>query len=144
MVADDSSAEILVTADSWRGSIGLADNATLRFPLPAGESEYPNLWYLYTGVVRVSHSLTGEPLPDELQDLTILFYEFTGICGARSEFILSHDELTKTSTIYLVDGELDYYTWPPGARRTGRSSPGRKLSSPGMGRRPCSLSVNRN
>jgi len=109
MVADDSAAEILVTAETWRGNITLADNAVLRFPLPEGESDYPNLWYLYTGVVRVAHDLTSEPIPEELKNPRILFSDFSTICGARSEFILTRDDLIKTSTIYLIEGELDYY-----------------------------------
>jgi len=128
IAGDDSYAKIYVQGRGWLDTIHIGDNASLGFPLPEKETDYPNLWTLYSGMIKAKRTLTGEPLPPGMEsppNFTIGDYQ--GICGARSEFVFSHDPDTNTSSVYLIEGEIDYYNLVAAGPDDGILSAGQRL-----------------
>ncbi len=131
IAGDNSNAQIYIKGIGWLDTIHIADNASLSFPLPEQETDYPTLWYLYSGMIKAKRTLTGEPLSTSYPPF--LVSDFSAIVGARSEFVFSHDPETKTSTIYLIEGEIDYYNMVAAGTDDGLITTGQKLVVKGDG-----------
>jgi hypothetical protein len=133
VVGEDSSTKILITQEPWGGELILSDLAALRVPLPAKDTDYPTLWYLYSGAIRFKRSLMGEPPPPPMNPPPMYATDHDVIVGARSEFVFSHDPETHTSTIYLIEGEIDYYNLVAAGPDDGSISSGQKVVITGDG-----------
>jgi hypothetical protein len=128
IAGDDSNAKIYVQGRGWLDTIHIADNASLRFPLPEKETDYPNLWILYSGMIKAKRTLSGEPLPPGMESPSpFTIGDYQGITGARSEFVFSYDPDTNISSIYLIEGEIDYYNLVAAGPDDGMLSAGQKL-----------------
>ena len=128
IAGDDSRAEIYVKGRGWMDTIRIADNALLGFPLPEKETDYPNLWTLYSGMIKAKRTLTGEPLPPGMESPSpFSIGDYQGITGARSEFVFWHDPDTNTTSVYLIEGEIDYYNLVASGPEDGMLSAGQKL-----------------
>ena len=126
IVGDDTSAEIFLQGEGWMDSIRLADNASLRLPLPEPKTNYPTLWTIYSGAIRAKRTILGETLPPSVPPFSV--GDYNAITGARSEFVLIHDQETHTSTYYLINGEIDYYNLIAAGPEDGMITTGQKLT----------------
>ena len=76
------------------------------------ESNWPTLWTLYEGAVRIKRRILREapPVKVEPSPYQIVVRTPNIVLGTRgTEFVVSHDPETQTSTVYVISGELDYY-----------------------------------
>ena len=125
VVGDDASTQIYVREEGFSDTVTITDMASVGFVPPEGETGYPFLWHLYSGIVKIKRQYTGEPLPYE--PLINVGAEFSTTTSIRSEAVLSYDPDTKITEIYLIEGEIDYYNLIAAGPDDGSLISGEKL-----------------
>jgi len=126
MAGPDSNAAVYMRGGGYQDTILVADEASLRLPMPETETEYPTLWNLYYGAVRVKREFMGEQ-PVQVHP-PFAMASWTTAVGARSEFIFVHDPAAETSRIFLIEGEIDYYNLAAAGPDAGSITTGQELS----------------
>jgi hypothetical protein len=125
VVGEDSSMQIYVRRQGYIVTTTVTDNASLAFVPDETVSDYPILWQLYSGLVKIKRDYTGEPLPYEPAENVGV--EFSTTTAIRSEAVLSYDPETKITDIYLIEGEIDYYNLIAAGPDDGSLISGEKL-----------------
>lgn len=90
-------------------------------------SDYPSLWILYTGLVKIKRAILREAPAYPVNPF--LVRTPTIVAGSRgTEFILSYDSATQTSNLYLISGKMDYYNLAAGGSEDALLSAGNILT----------------
>jgi hypothetical protein len=132
IIGEDSSVEVIYRNEYGMVHATASDLATLAFDSDIPKSNYPILWHLYSGTVKIKREYTGEAMPPE-PVITLVGSDFSGITGARSEVVISHDSTTLITDIFLIDGEVDYYNLITAGPEDGSLISGERLTIWGDG-----------
>jgi len=107
-------------------TITVGSDTLLEVPQIPGEydkSDYPTLWTLYKGIVRISRPPTVRVLPSPF-----VVRSATVVLGTRgTEFVVIHDPDVQNTSIYLMSGELDYYNLAAAGPEDAVLTAGQKL-----------------
>jgi len=125
VVGDDASTQIYVREEGFSDTITITDMASVGFVPPEGETGYPILWHIYSGIAKIKRQYTGEPLPYE--PIINVGAEFSTTTSIRSEAVFSYDPDTKITEIFLIEGEIDYYNLIAAGPDDGSLISGEKL-----------------
>jgi hypothetical protein len=131
VVGDDSRVQVYIRRDGYIITTAIMDNASLAFVPDETVSDYPILWQLYSGMIKIKRDYTGEPLP--YKPAENVGAEFSTVTTIRSEAVLSYDPETKITNIYLIDGEIDYYNLIAAGPNDGSLISGERLTIWGDG-----------
>jgi hypothetical protein len=131
VVGEDSSMEVFIRRDNGVISTTVSDLASLALDPDIPESDYPYLWYIYSGTVKIKRELTGEAMPPEHPILVT--GEYTIVTSIKSEAVISLDPITRITEIFLIEGEIDYYNMVAAGPDDGSLNSGERLTIWGDG-----------
>lgn len=119
IIATGSSSSCRVVFRNPEGNqdtISVGGDTLLEIPgLPNDQpkSEYPNLWAIYKGVVKITHAIRGQSI--KVEPASFVIHTPTIVVGTRgTEFVVSVDPEMQDTTVHLIEGELNYYNLAEG------------------------------
>ena len=124
----DTSARVyFANEEGQQDAISVGSETFLEVPFGEERLEYPNLWSIYTGLVKIKRALLRE-VP-ETGDSPFIVRTPTVVAGSRgTEFVVSYDPETQRSNIYLISGEVDYFNLAASGPEDAVLTAGEKLT----------------